>query len=158
MISSIPSQKLGMAIPTTERMLESVSHTLLRYTAEMMPSGTAMMIATIIERMANSIVAGKRCTTLSTIGEPVKSKLPKSPCSTPHSQSKYCMYSGLFRPIASRAASISASVANSPPATIAASPGSALSSRNRMMLTVMTMGIIISSFLTILAATIISPF
>lgn len=55
---------------------------------------------------------------------------PKSPCSTPPIQSKYCVTSGRSMPNSARVLASSSGVALTPSATCAGSPGSTAMNRN----------------------------
>ena len=84
----MPIQKEGMAMPNTEMVLPMTSIGLLRFMADRMPSGTATMTESSIERSVSSMVTGRRCMRMLLTGCCDTNEWPKSPVTKPPNQSR----------------------------------------------------------------------
>src|ERR671913_1922837 len=88
-----------------------------------MPAITAIVKLTAKAPRASSKVTGARCRIKVVTGVPSIRDSPRSPCSTPPSQSTYWTTSGSLRPSRSRICSLACSEASGPRMTVAGSPG-----------------------------------
>src|SRR5919112_634054 len=105
-----------------------------------MPATTAIVRLTRKVPIASSSVTGSRCKISCDTGVPSTSDFPRSPCSTPPSQSTYCTTIGLFRPSCSRICSLACSEASGPSMTVAGSPGIRFISEKHTTLTMKSIG------------------
>src|SRR5215218_7333904 len=105
-----------------------------------MPATTAIVRLTRKVPKASSSVTGSRCRISCETGVPSTSDFPRSPCSTPPSQSTYCTTIGLFRPSCSRICSLACSEASGPRMTVAGSPGMRFISEKHTTLTIKRIG------------------
>ncbi len=77
-MTRMPSQNDGVAMPAIATVRTTRSSQLFCFSAEMVPSGIAMMIATTVARMATSSEIGRRVRISSETGLPDHIDRPKS--------------------------------------------------------------------------------
>ena len=80
-ISTMPSQKLGMAMPSTATVPAARSRMLPRLSAATTPSGMPNAIASRIAHGMIASVLGRREKNTSTVGSRMRIEVPRSPCS-----------------------------------------------------------------------------
>jgi hypothetical protein len=105
-----------------------------------MPAITAIVKLTAKVPRASSKVTGARCRIKVETGVPSIKDSPRSPCSTPPTQSTYWTTIGSFRPSRSRICSFACSEASGPRITVAGSPGMRLIIEKHMTLTMKRIG------------------
>ena len=91
--------------------------------AAMTPSGTAISTATMSVHKVSDTVGWTRCPISVVTGRLVKIDVPRSPCSSRHTQPPNCTRNGWSRPSFARICLMSSAVAMSPAITAAGSPG-----------------------------------
>ena len=94
----MPSQKEGVARPAIEivRITKSIGRSC--FSAEIVPSGIAMMLEMTTAMMQISSEIGKRAAISWATGLPDHIEVPKSPRKKPHTKSTNCRKTGLSRP------------------------------------------------------------
>ena len=110
-ISSSPSQKLGIACPTSANRRASRSGIEPRRSAASIPAGTPTTMIRTKAAMLSCTVAQRRGATSSQAGRSVKIESPKSSRTTSQRKLPYWTISGSSRPSRSRWAWIDSSVA-----------------------------------------------
>src|SRR3712207_1808245 len=113
-----------------------------------MPATTAIVRLTKKVPRASSIVTGRRCRMIVETGSSSMRDSPRSPWSTPPSQSTYWTGMGSFRLSRLRICSLACSVASGPKITVAGSPGIRLIMEKQMTLTMNSIGNVSSNRLT----------
>ena len=150
MTSSNPSQKEGIATPSMETTLPTVSTALPRLMADNTPKGSAISTEISMEISVISSVMGSRILIFWVTVSDETRLSPRFPCRTSTNQEKYRATTGLSSPIFSRSCATYSSSAVSPIMLIVASPGRALIRMNSTMLMISSRGMTDSNFFRIL--------
>ena len=108
MISIRPTQNVGSEKPRIDPAMIVRPATPVGFKPAHNPSGMPRITAMIIAEIASSIVAGMRSKMSPSADVAWTNDLPRSPCSAPLRNVKYCAYSGLSRPSEAMACSRSA--------------------------------------------------
>src|SRR5436190_3492652 len=112
-ISTMPSQKLGVAMPSTAIVPAARSRKRPRLSAATTPSGIPTSMASSIAQGMIASVFGRRERNTSTAGWRIRSDVPRSPCNALPMNATYCVKSEPSRPIASIRCARSSAVASS---------------------------------------------
>ena len=112
-MSRMPSQKLGIAMPSTATVPAARSIMLPRFSAATTPSGMPTHIASSKAHGMRTSVFGSRSRNASTAGWRMRIDMPRSPCSAFLMKIKNCCHSGPSSPSALIIAARSAAVASS---------------------------------------------
>jgi len=88
-INMMPSQKLGMLMPKSPKVVPTLSSHEFGFEPAQTPNGMAKTMAMIIEKIASSIVAGRRALMTLLTGSAYLNDLPNSPVSVDATNFKY---------------------------------------------------------------------
>ena len=88
-INMMPSQKLGMLMPNSPKLVPRLSIHELGFDPAHTPRGIAKRVAMMIETIANSMVAGSRVLMTLLTGSAYLNDLPKSPVTADVMNLKY---------------------------------------------------------------------
>ena len=142
---SVALAKLGTDTPSRANTRTTRSTTLLRFSAERMPRGRAMIQAQIHPRTASSLEIAKRFMISGNTGVPVRKLSPKSPVTARPIQLRYCSTSGRSRPSFRSHMARSSGVCSMPRMPLTTSPGISCMMTKIAMLMPMRMGMSPSS-------------
>ena len=107
-ISINPTQNVGSENPRIDPAMMERPAMEFGLSPAQRPSGMPRMIAISIAAIASSIVAGMRSRIRPSAGVLCTNDRPRSPCTAPFRNVRYCAHSGLLRPSAAIARSRSA--------------------------------------------------